>query len=136
MKHVLVIALVALAAGATAADEPQMSQRDQERLDRVLAGRTAGTSVSCVRQPDLRGNQSFGESVIMFEGRGDIVWINRPAGGCPTMNMGRSLVTRTTTTQLCRGDIVSVVDPVSGVQFGGCGLGDFVPYRRDRAGGM
>ena len=136
MKHILVLALVGLAAGAVAADEPQMLQRDQERLDRMLAGRTAGTPVSCVRQRDLRGNRSFGESVITFEGVGDTIWVNRPPGGCPTLGPSRALVTRTTSTQLCRGDIVNVVDTVSRFEHGGCGLGEFVPWRRDRSSGM
>jgi hypothetical protein len=34
--------------------------------------------------------------------------------------------------QLCRGDIVTVFDPISGVEFGGCSLGEFTPYRATR----
>jgi hypothetical protein len=29
-------------------------------------------------------------------------------------------------------DIVTVVDPTSGTNYGGCSLGDFTPYRRAR----
>ena len=111
----------------------------QEPLDRppppgpdlaeALAGRTAGTPVPCVSQRDLRSNRSVGDA-ILFDGPGDIVYVNRPAGGCPSLDFGRVLITRTTSSRLCRGDIATVVDPVSGTEYGGCGLGDFVPYRR------
>ena len=53
---------------------------------------------------------------------------NQPAGGCPSLSLGRSLRTRTISTRLCQGDIVTVFDPVSGAEYGGCGLGQFVPY--------
>ena len=89
----------------------------------------AGQPVSCVSQRDLRGNRSAGDAII-FTGPGDRIWVNRSAGGCPELNSGRTLVTRTSSTQLCRGDIATVVDPVSGFSSGSCGLGDFVPYRR------
>jgi hypothetical protein len=40
------------------------------------------------------------------------------------------MVTRTTSTRLCEGDIATVVDPVSGIFHGSCALGAFTPYRR------
>jgi hypothetical protein len=132
MKLVLALALAGVAVGcATGAEEPAaLSAELQSELDQALAGRTAGAPVMCVRQPDLRGNRSIGESVILFEGIGDTIWVNRPPGGCPTLRPGRALVTRTPSTQLCRGDIVNVVDTVSRFEHGGCGLGEFVPWRR------
>ena len=67
---------------------------------------------------------------MLFEGPGNVLWVNRPPGGCPTLAFGRAFRTRTPSSQLCRGDIVTVFDPVSGAEFAGCSLGDFVPYRR------
>jgi hypothetical protein len=37
---------------------------------------------------------------------------------------------RSTSTQLCRGDIATVMELTSRTTYGGCGLGDFQPYRR------
>ena len=48
----------------------------------------------------------------------------------PELNPFRALRTKTTTGQLCRGDIVSVFDATSGIEYGSCGLGDFVEYRK------
>ena len=135
MKHVVLIALAGIALGGLAADETApLSDEAQAEFDRLLAGRSPGRTVSCVRQPDLLGSRSIGEEVILFEGRGGITWVNRPPAGCPRLNSGRSLVSITPTTQLCRGDIVNVVDPVGGFSYGSCGLGDFVPWRRERSG--
>ena len=58
------------------------------------------------------------------------VYVNRPSGGCVNLRSGYALRTSTTSTQLCRGEIATVFDPVSGAEWGSCALGDFVPYRR------
>jgi len=42
----------------------------------------------------------------------------------------RIIDTRTTTTSLCRGDIIRVIDPPNPMTFGSCGLGEFVPYTK------
>jgi hypothetical protein len=124
---------VALLGACTAADRPaDMGASDQTKLQAALAGyEQAGPPVSCVNLRDLRGNRSVGEGAIIFEGTSSArLWVNRPAGGCPSLDFGRALVTRTTTSQLCRGDIAEVIDPVAHIAEGSCGLGDFTPYRR------
>jgi hypothetical protein len=136
MKNLAALSLAAFAAActATAGDAPsEMSATAQSRLTEELRGRVAGPPLSCVSQRDLRGNRSVGEDVILFDGPSkDVVYVNRPSGGCPQLNSGRALITRTTSNQLCRGDIAVVFDTASGIEFGGCGLGDFTPYRRVR----
>ena len=132
MKKLSVLALAA-AAGACAPQEPVgLSAGEQTELNEALEGRVAGQPVSCVSSRDLLGNRSIGEQAILFEGRGGMLYVNLPPAGCPDLGYGRSLVVRTTSTQLCRGDIVQVVDLPSGGSYGGCGLGDFVPYSRPR----
>ena len=131
MKRIATLLLAGLAAGCMAADEPvEMSEAAQSRFAEAVAGRTPGPAVVCVPQRELRNTRTIGEGVMMFEGPGDVLWVNRPPGGCPTLAFGRAFRTRTPSSQLCRGDIVTVFDPVSGAEFAGCTLGDFVPYRR------
>jgi len=141
MKTIIIVLSAAiLAVGCTHNGGPQASARaqaqaaeDEAGLAAVLRGRIAGPPQDCVNQGDLGGNKSYGRGVILFSGRtDDVVYVNRPAGGCSDLNFGRALKTRTTTTQLCRGDIVTVFDPISGTEYGGCGLGEFTPYRRAR----
>ena len=136
MKRVMFAAALASMAGCAMNDPVDSPAADRDRADLAAALQgyeQAGPPVSCVNQRDLGGNRSAGEGAIIFQGRmSDRLWVNRPSGGCPSLGMGRALVTRTPSTQLCRGDITNVVDLTAGTQFGGCGLGDFTPYRRVR----
>ena len=131
MKRIATLLLAGLAAGCVAADESvELSEPAQSRLAEALAGRTAGPAVSCVPQRELRNTRTIGDGVMLFEGPGDVLWVNRGSGGCESLSFGRAFRTRTPSSQLCRGDIVTVFDPVSGIEFAGCSLGDFEPYRR------
>jgi hypothetical protein len=124
---------LALASTACMPAEPiEMTAAEQGEFSKAVTDRVAGSPLNCVSSRSLRGNRSFGEGVILFEGHGGTVYVNRPAAGCPELGLGRSLVTRSSGTQLCQGDIAEVVDLSSGVGFGGCALGEFVPYRRAR----
>ncbi|HYW14627.1 MAG TPA: hypothetical protein VE891_00545 [Allosphingosinicella sp.] len=136
MKHLLAIAAFCLAAGCTT-DEPgdrvDMRADDEASLAFQLRGfEPDGPPVQCVSTRELKGNRSAGETAIVFAGVGGRKWVNRPAAGCPDLRSSRALRTRTTGTRLCSGDIASVFDPLTGFEYGGCGLGDFEPYRRVR----
>jgi len=140
MKIVIVLSVAILLAGCTSSGRPEAGARaraqatsDEADLAAALSGRVAGPPQDCVDQRDLGGNKSYGRDVILFSGRSnDVVYVNRLPATCPGLNFGNSLKTRTTTTRLCRGDIVTVFDPVSGIDYGGCGLGEFTPYQRIR----
>lgn len=126
-----VAVLVLLLGGCMTEEGPDPSPAVEAELARALEGRVALPPGPCVNLRDLGGNRTVGDAII-FGDNGRRIWVNRPAGGCPSLDFGRSLRTRTVTGQLCRGDIVTVFDPVTGTEYGGCGLGDFTPY--DRAG--
>ncbi len=140
MKITIMLSVAILAAGcahnsgpaATTAAQSKAAEADAA-LAAMLSKRIAGPPQDCVSEVDLGGNKSYGRGAILFGDRsGDVVYVNRPAAGCPDLGVGQALKTRTTTTQLCRGDIVTVFDPVSGIEFGSCTLGQFTPYRRAR----
>ena len=134
MKKLVPLTLVALTAGCMAEPPPERySARTESRLAAELAGRTAGPPRSCVPSRDLAGNRSAGEGAFIFSTRSrNLLYVNRPPAGCPELRPGTALRTRTTGTQLCRGDIVDVFDPLTGFSSGACSLGDFEPYRRVR----
>jgi hypothetical protein len=132
MKHIITLAALALTAGcAASAENEAMARADGEAtLAAELSNyRQSGPPVSCVPLRNLGGNRSAGEGAVIF-GSGSRVFVNRPPAGCPLVRDGRALSLRTIGSQLCRGDIVSVFDPVNGMNFGSCGLGDFTPYER------
>jgi hypothetical protein len=133
MRILTLLATACLAAGCTTdeAERVDMGADDEASLTAQLSGyEPAGPAVQCVSTRDLLGNKSAGETAIVFEGRGGRKWVNRPAAGCPDLGFSRALKTQTPSTRLCRGDIATVFDPVTGFSYGGCGLGDFEPYRR------
>jgi hypothetical protein len=135
----LIVLLAAIfAAGCAHNGGPEASAQaqaaeDEAGLAAALSGRTAGPTQDCVDQRDLGGNKSYGKGVIVFGGpTDDVVYVNRPQAGCPDLDSGRALRTRATMARLCRGDIVAVFDPISGIEYGSCSLGEFTPYRRAR----
>jgi hypothetical protein len=130
MKKLVAISLAVLTAGCAAQEPMEMTAEAQTQLAEELRGRSAGAPVNCVSQRLLRGNRSVGESAIIFEGPGSVIYVNRPAAGCPDLEPGRALITRKPSTQLCAGDIATVFDPVTRFEYGSCGLGEFTPYRR------
>jgi hypothetical protein len=138
MKTVILLCAVILAAGCASAGRPGASTqaqsqaaKDKGKLAEALSGRIAGPPQDCVNERDLGGHQSFGEGVILFSGNtSSVVYVNRPPAGCLGLNFRPALKIQTTTTQLCRGDIVTLFDPATGQGYGGCALGEFTPYRR------
>lgn len=133
MKTLLLLTCAGLAAAGCTMNEPAEADRtaSEAALSTALAGyEPDGPPVACVQMRELGGNKSAGDAIVFSGNVGSRIWVNRPAGGCPDLNMGRALQTRTSQSQLCRGDIATVFDPVGGMTYGGCGLGDFQPYRR------
>jgi hypothetical protein len=129
MRKLFLIAATTLVAGCADNGASVETAATSDGLATALAGRTAGAPVTCVSMPSLRGNRSVGDAIV-FDGPGDTIYVNRPGGGCPDLRNGRALQTNTYGSQLCRGDIVRVFDPGTGIEYGGCGLGDFTPYTR------
>jgi hypothetical protein len=102
--------------------------RTDARLDRELAGLVAGPPQACIGAQDRREMNGYGE-MLVFRGAGGVRYVTQ-TNGCRDVGEGNILVTRTPTTQLCRGDIATTIDSASRVQTGACSFGDFIPYRR------
>lgn len=100
------------------------------KMSKALAGRTAGKPVSCVQLRDIRSSRIIDASGIIYELNSKRWLVNFPAGGCSALRPERVLVTTTPTGELCRGDIARLIDPPTPIEYGSCGLGDFVPYTR------
>lgn len=99
-------------------------------LESTLAGRVAGKPVDCINLPRVRSSTTFtSPDSIVYRLSNRTVYLNQPAGGCG-LRGDPILITRTPSTRLCRGDIVSVVDRGSRIPMGSCGLGVFIPYTK------
>jgi hypothetical protein len=133
MKKMIALSLLPLIGACMDQRPMEMSAEARTELAAATEGRTAEAPRNCVSSRELRGNRSAGEGAIIFDGPGrNLIYVNRPAAGCPELRPGLALKTRTPSTQLCAGDIVEVFDTLNGFSMGGCGLGEFTPYRRLR----
>jgi hypothetical protein len=129
MKPFVILIPMLVAAGCAMQEGVERAGPDESAIAEAVQGRVAGPAVACVSQRGLRNSRTIA-GALLFEGPGDIVYVNRGAGGCQALAFGRAIRTRNPTGSLCSGDIVTAFEPVSGVEYGGCSLGEFVPYRR------
>jgi hypothetical protein len=129
MKSIMLVPFLVLAA-ACAAEPPMEAAADVQSLSEALAGRVAGEPQSCVRQTELTSNRSIGGRLVFGTRNRDLVYVSE--SDCPELTQSRALKTRSTIGSLCAGDIVEVFDPVAGIPYGSCPLGQFTPYRRSR----
>src|SRR5205085_2598022 len=78
MRKTIVTACL-LAAGCTQTAPVEPSASEAAQLEARLAGyEQSGPPVSCVNMRDLRGNRSYGEGVIVFDGPSNAsLYVNR-----------------------------------------------------------
>jgi hypothetical protein len=128
----LIIGAAALAlAGAVAHSADKVDKRTVEneaKLAKMLEGRTAGESVSCI--PVLRPNQfEVIEGVALVYDSGDTLYVARPTDP-QTLRRDDVMIVDRHTSQLCNTDVVRTVDRNSGYFTGVVFLGKFVPYKK------
>jgi hypothetical protein len=97
--------------------------------DKILAGRTPGKPVSCIQQNFVDDSRIFDNGSILYKMKGGPDYLNTPHE-CTALRSDRGIVTKTTGTSLCSGDLIDVVDFTSHFDYGACPLGEFVPYPR------
>lgn len=123
--------LPALTAAALAAVPAASTVRtkDDAELARATAGRTAGKPIDCIARNRTDDFAVVGSAMI-FRQTSRTTYVNRLSPGCDKRSLRSTLVFRSPSSQLCRGEIVEAVDPQSGVTWGSCTVGQFVPYDR------
>lgn len=121
----------AVAGCTTSPPPPQMrSAAGEQHLQRLLAGKTAGTPTSCL--PNYRSADMvvIDDNTVLFRDGRSRVWRSEMRGGCNRLGSGfYSIVTRSFGgSGPCGGDIAEIADLSTGVSVGSCVWGDFVPY--------
>lgn len=134
MRHpfraAVAVAAVGLAtAAAMSAGRPAAPEIGPETL-KALDGRTRGRTLGCIPLGTIRSSEIVDREAIIYKQSARRWFVNMPPGGCPPLRRGRTLVTQTSSSQLCSGDIVRIVDPPTPIDLGACGLGGFVEYTR------
>lgn len=120
----IALLLAGCATGGGLRDSPAV----EARLAKALEGRIAGKPVDCVAQDQLRGSEIIGDNTILYRQSRRRIWRNDLAGGCPGLRGDPILVTEPFGTRLCKGDLFTPVDRLSGFTSGKCRFGAFTPY--------
>lgn len=131
VRPALVLLVLLGGCAATAGTEATgPSPKQVAAIDRELRGLTPGAPQSCIPlEPDLESH-SYSDT-ILYRRSASEVWRNDTSSGCEGLGRGDTLITKSYTSQLCEGDIVTTVSDTPDRTFtGSCTLGPFVPYRR------
>jgi hypothetical protein len=128
MRLILIASVVATLAMLPAVQAGAPRVTEEERLQKLLLGKTPGKPQSCIPLNRSGGSEVIGGSII-FRENSRRLYRNEPRGGCDARRIGSGLIFRVTSSSLCRGDVAQIVDFSSGIHEGHCVLGDFVPYQ-------
>lgn len=95
---------------------------------RMLGGHATGPAIHCIRQRDIAGQTLVNKNVIVFEMRGHRYFRNDIAPACAALDPDRAIITHEVAIGICEGEIFSVFDPLSRINYGACTFGPFTPY--------
>jgi hypothetical protein len=111
-----------------------LTEKQSKLLDKSLAGKTPGKPVDCIQLDRSNDLVRVSDTILLYRQSSNLVYKNELNWSCHGLaSQNDILVTETWGSNLCRGDIVRLVDPVSGLQGAACPLGDFIPYRKTPA---
>jgi hypothetical protein len=130
----LLLSAAALAGCTTQPPAPSDAAEAQAKLAALTAGKVAGAPTTCL-PPSLRSRNLvvIDESTIAYEDGKNRTYVNHLRGACDIKPGFNTLVVRSSGSGTCSGDNADVADVRTGMTYGSCALGDFVPYTR--AGG-
>jgi hypothetical protein len=124
-------AVLILAGSSTALAAERHREPPEAQLAKLLEGRTAGAPVDCINQHLIASSQIIDKTAIVYRMPGGALYVNRP-NGAEALDRDAILVSKTIGDQLCRMDIVTLLDSGSHFMRGSVSVGAFIPYARPR----
>jgi hypothetical protein len=88
--------------------------------------------VNCINLPQAQGHRVIDHTAIVYD-FGPTIYVNYPRGGASSLSSDDILLTKTFSTQLCKMDIVRMIDRTGGFPKSFVSLGSFIPYKRPAA---
>ncbi|MBD2842955.1 hypothetical protein [Erythrobacter rubeus] len=133
-------ALALFASAPVAADEQSESDieteveteelsKGEEKLAKLLEGRVAGEPVRCIRNR-LNGQLRTIEDTAYVYGRGNTIYVQRTRDPGQIDRSNVLVSQQFNGTRLCKLDVVTAVDRLTGLFRGAVFFEDFVPYTR------
>lgn len=132
MKKLVAAGLVGLvgAGVAWAADIVRAEQLASDKARRLVAGRSAGPAEDCLRFTPRTKLRIVDDSVVVAYDSVKQFNINLVAPGCTALSEERTIVMDMNRRRVCAGDQFSVTDLRTGIEYGACRWGKFVPFTR------
>jgi hypothetical protein len=129
MRALLAVLPLSLAAGC--ATTPIETAGPDPKLTAALAGKVAGETRTCIPLSEAEGGTYYRDAIVYRQGRSRL-WV-ADMRGCPLKNGDDYiLVMDVRGSQVCRGDIVRLVERTGGFGAGACSFGKFTQYRNPK----
>ncbi len=133
MKKLTAILVSTLVAGAAIFTAPAIQAKPkltgEEKLAKMLEGRTAGKPVNCITLSQVSDTTVIDKTAIVYR-VGSTLYVNRPTNA-DSLDNDDILVTRLWGSQLCSVDTVQLHDRSGSHMWSGfVGLREFVPYKK------
>ncbi len=134
MRHISLLLLGATLASctATAAESPTRSARAQQEYQSLIAGKVAGTEMSCLPNYNTNDMSIIDGRTIAFRRGSGTVYLVHLTPGCEMAGGGTYafLSKQYGGMGLCRGDIQQVVDTMNHINVGSCTIAAIVPWTK------
>ena len=101
----------------------------EERLARMLEGRVAGEPQSCIRSR-LNDRMTVIDGTAYVYGRGNTIYVQYTRDPEDIDRRDTLVSRRFDGTSVCKTDIMTTIDPVTGIYTGAVFFADFIPYTR------
>jgi hypothetical protein len=103
--------------------------KGERRLAKLLEGRVAGEPVRCIRTFPRSRMQTIDKTAYVY-GSGTTIYVQRTNAPDSIDDSDALVINRFDPTSLCRVDLATTIDPVTGIFTGAVFFEDFVPYTR------
>lgn len=124
------LAIAAAAAGLVVAPSAARERpTGEERLAKLIEGRTAGEPKSCIYMNSNRNLTVIDKTAVVYRA-GKQVWVNRTANPETLDSDDLMVIRKFSGSTLCRTDSITTADRMSGMMTGVIFLTDFVPYEK------
>ena len=110
-------------------DKSEAMTEGEARLAEMLEGRVAGEPQNCIRSR-LNDRLTVIDKTALVYGRGNTIYVQRTARPHRIDSRDTLVSRRFNGSQVCRQDIVTTIDPLSGIFTGAVFFEDFIPYTK------
>ena len=122
-RTILIGSSIVFAAACATAASGGMSEKAAATLAQY---EPTGETESCIGLRNIRSMSPLDEQNFLVKVTGGKVYLNRVSGRCAGADSAfNRLQYKTSINQLCRNEIITVVDNTQGFTVGSCGLGTF-----------